>query len=112
MNAPVAFDARRWAVDNFAGCDLGDQRRASRLVTLAEQIADQPSESLPKIADSWSDLKALYRLLDRPEATLDSVTEVHRCRVKERRGKFLVLSDTTHVDFGRWRKIRRQLILP
>lgn len=106
MNAPVAFDARRWAVDNFAGCDLGDQRRASRLVTLAEQIADRPSESLPKIADSWSDLKALYRLLDRPEATLDSVTEVHRCRVKERRGKFLVLSDTTHVDFGRWRKIK------
>ena len=65
MNVPVAFDAHRWAVDNFAGCDLGDQRRESRLVTLAEQVADRPSESLPKIADSWSDLKALYRLLDR-----------------------------------------------
>jgi hypothetical protein len=105
MNSQVKFEPRGWAVENFRGCGLGDQRRGSRLVTMAEQIVDRPSESLPKIASNWSDLKAIYRLLDRPETNLDSVTEVHRREVKRQRGRFLVLSDTTHVDFGRLRKI-------
>ena len=48
-------------------------RRTKRLVTLATQVAGDPSSSLPKQTQDWSDLKAAYRLLDRPEATFEVI---------------------------------------
>lgn len=100
------FDTQQWAQDNFADAPLGDQRRSRRLVAVASQISDRPAASTPKIAPLWKDTKALYRLLDTPQVDLQSVTEPHRRRVAARGGKLLLLSDTTHVDFGRRRQVR------
>jgi hypothetical protein len=58
------------------------------------------------MAKDWGGIKGIYRLLDRPEATLSSVTQTHRAQVTEKQGRFLILSDTTHVDFGRRRQIQ------
>ena len=46
-----SFDTKKWAKDNFAGCDLEDVRRSNRLVKLASQVVHRPSASLPKIGE-------------------------------------------------------------
>ncbi len=91
-----------WANTQFATAPLGDRRRTQRLVTLATQIAGDPSSSLPKQAQHWSDLKGAYRLLDRPEATFTTLAGPHWQLTTEQaqRGRFLILDDTTEIDFG------------
>jgi len=106
MNRGNVFDMQKWSADNFEGCDLGDARRSRRLVKLAGQVANRPSASLPKIGETWGGVKGIYRLLDRPEATLSSVTEAHRRRGARAKGRFLITSDTTHIDFGKQRQIK------
>ncbi len=57
-----------WAQLNFADCELGDKRRAHRLVQVAEEIANHPAASLSNQIEHWGDLKAAYRLFDREVA--------------------------------------------
>lgn len=105
MTMTVQFDTEHWATDNFRDCRLGDRRRSQRLVKFARQAADRPAASLPKIGEDWGGTRGIYRLLDNPAATLQSVTQTHRRRTTQHRGRFLIVSDTTHVDFGRQRKL-------
>lgn len=98
-------DPRQWAQENFGGCALGDRRRTQRLVKVAGQVAERPAASLPKIGGDWAGTRGIYRLLDCEQATLSSVTQHHRDTVRSRPGRFLILSDTTHVNFGRNRSI-------
>ena len=73
----LEVDPAAWAYTQFATAKLGDRRRTRRLVTLATQIAGDPSSSLPKQTQHWGDLKAAYRLLDRPEATFEVIAAPH-----------------------------------
>lgn len=100
------FDQYQWSQDHFANAPLGDKRRSKRLANLVEKIVNKPAASIPKINECWKDTKATYRLLDCPEATLQSVTAAHRERLAQREGVQLILSDTCHIDFGRGRKVR------
>jgi hypothetical protein len=97
----LVFDTNDWAQQQFSCCQLGDQRRTRRLVRLAEQVVSHPSGGFPEQTETWADLKAAYRLLDRPEVTFQAVGEAHwrqtRCRSA---GRYLVLGDTTELDFG------------
>ena len=70
----LEVDPAAWAYTQFAAAQLGDRRRTQRLVTLATQIASDPSSSLPKQTQDWGDLKAAYRLLDRPGATFQAIS--------------------------------------
>jgi hypothetical protein len=99
------FDTEKWAEENFHDCDLGDRRRARRLELFAGQAAKRSAASLPKIGEDWGGTKGIYRLLDRPEATLESVTQAHRNLMRQKEGRFLITCDTTHVDFGCQRKL-------
>jgi hypothetical protein len=93
----------RWAEENFRDCDLGDQRRSKRLELFAGQAANRPAASLPNIGEDWGGTKGIYRLLDRPEVTFESVTQTHRKRITQQTGRFVISCDTTHVDFG-WQR--------
>jgi hypothetical protein len=110
---PQALDPRAWQVDpaawattQCATARLGDRRRTARLVALAEQIARDPSSGLPRQTQTWGDLKAAYRLLDRPEATFQAVAAPHRQRTRAQaeRGRFLIVDDTTEIDDGATRQ--------
>jgi hypothetical protein len=104
----VVCDIQQWAETHFGAADLGDRRRARRLVTLAAQIAANPAGSLPDQTEAWGDLKAAYRLLDRPEVTFAAVAAPHwqLTRAAARPGgRVLVLNDTTEIDFARNRLI-------
>jgi Transposase DNA-binding/Transposase Tn5 dimerisation domain len=102
----LLLDIRPWAEANFGAADLGDRRRTQRLVAVATQIAADPAASLPDQAETWADLKASYRLFDRPEVTFAAVAQPHWQRSRAcGPGRYLVLDDTTELDFGRSRQI-------
>ena len=95
-----------WAQLNFGGCDLGDKRRTKRLVQVAEQIANNPSASLPNQTELWGDLKAAYRLFDCDEVTFEAVSRPHWELTKQSaKGRCLVIGDTTEFNFGKYREI-------
>ncbi len=96
------IDPAAWATTQFATAQLRDRRRTARLVRLATQIARDPSSSLPQETETWGDLKAAYRLLDRPEATFEILAAPHwqLTRGQAQPGRFLIVDDTTEIDFG------------
>jgi len=90
-----------WSELEFGACELGDDRRTRRLVQYARQMAEKPDASTPRQTEGWSDCKAVYRLFERPEVTFVAVTAAHYERtVNLPPGKYLVISDTTEVDYG------------
>ena len=98
--------AMQWAQRNFGSCKLGDKRRTNRLIQVAQRIASNPSASLPNQTETWSDLKAAYKLFDRQEVTFEAIARPHWELTKQRpAGRYLVIGDTTEIDFGKRRMI-------
>jgi hypothetical protein len=50
-----------------------------------QMVANRPAATLPKIGEEWGGAKGIYRLLDRPEATLESVTQTHRPKKRKKK---------------------------
>ena len=104
----LEVDPAVWASTQFHTAELRDRRRTQRLVKLAAQIARDPSSSLPKQTQTWGDLKAAYRLLDRPEATFQVIAAPHWQLTLSQAGtgRFLIVDDTTEIDFGTKRQAK------
>ncbi len=103
----MALDTKTWAQQQFGDCDLGDKRRTKRLVKMAEQIANNPAGSFPDQMERWGDVKAAYRLFDRDDVTFESIASPHWEATRQREsGSYLILNDTTEIDFGKDRKVQ------
>ena len=90
-----------WAQINFGNCDLGDKRRTRRLIQVATDVANNPSASFPDQMKTWGDLKAAYNLFDCDDVTLEAIARPHWELTKARpAGRYLVIGDTTELDFG------------
>lgn len=90
-----------WSERQFGTCHLGDERRTRRLVTYARQMAEKPDASTPRQTENWADCKAAYRLFEQQDVTFEAVTAVHyRNTLDSLSGTYLVISDTTEIDFG------------
>lgn len=101
--AGVELDVAKWAERQFGRCDLGDARRSRRAVHVASQMAADPDASTPAQTEKWSDLKAAYRLFDGEEVTFENLAGPHWERTRRRSaGAWLVLGDTTEINFGRF----------
>ncbi len=95
-----------WSRVQFQECDLGDVRRTERLIKYASQMAERPDASTPEQTESWADCKAAYRLFDQEEVTFDAVIAPHNHQtLKLSPGTYLVVSDTTELDFGYLRQV-------
>lgn len=102
----LELDVNRWAEEQFGECDLGDKRRTQRAVQVAAQFAADPSGSTTRQTESWGDCKAAYRLMDQKDVTFRAMAEPHwRHTRAQTRGDFLLLGDTTTIDFGRHREV-------
>jgi hypothetical protein len=53
-----------WAMEEFAGAALGDERLNQRLVKLATRFADKPTASIPGACEDWSETQAAYRFFE------------------------------------------------
>lgn len=88
-----------WVEQNFTGCRLGNVTRTERLKKVALNMLDCPDGSLPTQNANWSDLKAAYRLFDRPEATIGNIAGVHWQQTRQSAVKrCLLISDTTDIN--------------
>jgi hypothetical protein len=97
----VTMDAHTWAKEQFGQCELKDLRRTRRLTELAAGVLCHPSGSLPEQTANMADLKAAYRLLACGDVGFEAVAGPHWEQTRRRPpGRYLVLSDTTELDFG------------
>lgn len=105
--AIVTLGVDAWAEQQFGNCDLGDRRRTRRLVKFASQAAEKPDASTPRQTEVWADLKAAYRLFDQDEVTFTAITAPHQelTRSQLDDGVWLILNDTTELNFGFLREI-------
>jgi hypothetical protein len=102
----VTTSALVWAREQFGQCDLKDKRRTRRLEQVAASALSHPSGSLPEQAADTADLKAAYRLFACEDVSFADIAGPHWKLTRQRPpGVYLVLNDTTEVDFG----IRREL---
>jgi Transposase DNA-binding/Transposase Tn5 dimerisation domain len=91
-----------WVAEELAGLELGDARRNRRLIQLVEDLAAQPTASIPLASGGWAETKAAYRLLNNPALDWRDLLEVHTVRTGERlqgHPVVLCLQDTTEADF-------------
>jgi len=91
-----------WAQQEFGNVDLGDIRRARRLVRVASQLSKKSQGTLPGTFPNWSELRAAYRLLENPSVTYQQIIGPHWARTRDacrQPGEYLVVEDTTALDF-------------
>jgi len=97
------MSAKDWAIAEFGGAELHDQRRTRRLVRVAAQLAADPHGKLPQSFSTWAELKATYRLLEESDVTHEAILDSHTSRVRNecrRPGDYLFVEDTTELDFS------------
>jgi hypothetical protein len=104
---PPLAEPHDWAEQQFGQADLRDGRRTRRLVHYAAQAAADPSGSVPQqTGGSWSDTKAVYTLCNNAHVTFTAVCTPHWQQTRQTPpGCYLVLGDTTEVDFGAQRDL-------
>ena len=90
---------------NFGKVDLGHKRRTDRLVALVDGMCRHPGGTLPDKLNRPADLRAFYRLMNRPEVTHDILIGGHAAATRQRIAALrpgsivLNLHDATELDF-------------
>src|SRR6202521_3091207 len=90
--------------EHFGRAQLGDARRRKRLVQVANDMVHHPGGTFPDKLNRPADLKAFYRLMDRPEATHEVLIRSHAdqtraCIAARGSGVVLLLHDATELDY-------------
>ena len=110
-----------WTEMNFEKNDFNDKRLNRRDVNIADAILTHPPKLVSGLYANAYDSVAAYRFLQNDKTSLDSVTQTHRnntCEAIVQLGKqaldagekkpvVLLLGDTSEVNFGYKRKIKR-----
>jgi hypothetical protein len=58
------WEARKWAYEEFGGADLGDQRRRSRLLAIATQLALTPDGRISRVFRGSADRQGAYDFVE------------------------------------------------
>lgn len=109
MDAVLSFGQR-----NFDTVDLGHKRRTDRLVAVADQMCRHPGGTLPGKLSRPCELRAFYRLMNRPEATHAAIMQGHtnqtRTLIAESGAKtVLIVHDATELDYTSKTTVRGSL---
>lgn len=89
-------------MEEFSGARLGDSRLTKRLIRLVDDLAAQPTQSIPQACGGLAETKAAYRLLDNDAVDWRAMLAAHGEPTVERMGleeRVLCLQDTTELDF-------------
>jgi Transposase DNA-binding len=110
MNTPEATFGMR----NFGTVDLGDKRRTDCLVRTVDVLCRHPGGTLPDKLNRPADLRAFYRLMNRPEVTHEALIRRHaeytrQCMAASGAAVVLLLHDATELDYTKKTTVSRQL---
>lgn len=94
----------RFGSTQFAGAQLGDERRTKRLIRLADQILLHPGGTLPdKIPDPYQ-LDSAYRFFAEPEVTPSAILTPHTTQVRQAmtdsKEVILIPHDSTELNYS------------
>jgi hypothetical protein len=97
-----------WAMEEFAGAALGDERLNQRLMKLATRFADKPTASIPGACGDWSETQAAYRFFEQSSDQKralgwQDILAPHMACTEARMRQHpvvLCLQDTTELDFN------------
>lgn len=109
MSIVTLKPAGQWAQEEFAFADLGEPRLNKRVVKIATHLATSPGGTLPQAFPDWAELKAAYRFFDNPRVDFAKVVQPHLKRTRlacREPGEYLVIEDTSILDFSAHRKTR------
>lgn len=99
--ASSLLSSEQWAEQQFGECDFGDIRRTQRAIRFGASMANNSSGSTPCQTEDWAECKAAYRLIGSEHVTFDAIQQPHRRRtLAQAGGNFLLIGDTTELDFG------------
>jgi hypothetical protein len=107
MSTTTLEPAGQWAQAEFGFAELGDARLNKRLVNIATSLAANPGGTLPQALTEWDELKAAYRFFDNATVDYQKVLQPHLERTRlgcREPGEYLMIEDTTDLDFSRHRK--------
>lgn len=76
--------ADRSALDEFAGVELGDARRAARVRKVVEALQADPAAPFPKALATVAAREAFYRLVNNEAVTLDALLVPHSAQTVAR----------------------------
>jgi hypothetical protein len=68
----------------YAGADLGDERRSKRLVGIVRRLQNKPRASFPEAMQSSAELEGFYRFVNNPGVDPREILEPHRTATLER----------------------------
>lgn len=98
MNPALSFGHR-----NFGQVNLKDRRRTRRLVELVDAMHRHPGGTLPDKLKQPAELRAFYRLMDRPEVTHNVLIAGHAAETQRAIAAcdttVLILHDATELDY-------------
>jgi hypothetical protein len=92
-----------WAAQELRQANLGEARRTRRLIQIVEDLAAQPSASVPQASGTWAKTKAVYRFWDDAPVTPAAIRESHIHSTVERsrrQRQVLAVQDTTELDYA------------
>lgn len=90
-----------WANEEFETIDLGDKRLNRRTVLLAEQLAENPTSSIPGACKGWKETLGAYRLISNDKVNCQSVFTPHlESTVKRMAAQPVVLCVQDTTSFG------------
>lgn len=92
-----------WASEEFETIHLGDKRLDRRTVLLAEQLAQNPTSSIPGACKGWKETLGAYRLISNDKVDCQSVFTPHLDSTVKRMAAqpvALCVQDTTSLDFN------------
>jgi IS4 transposase len=82
---------------------MKDVRLKRRLISLVEQLSQQPTASVPVACGNWSQTKAAYRFWDNDKVDGQEIRKAHQLSTVARMKKeeiILAIQDTTNLDFS------------
>ena len=96
-------ERKRGVTNELVGLDMGDPRRETRALLMAERLAHSPGSSIPDAMLTEAEVEGAYLHLSSPHVTLNDILAPHvaqtRARVLEA-GLAYVAHDTTECTFG------------
>jgi hypothetical protein len=87
----------------FAGAELGDQRRSDRLVWIADALHKEPAKGFPRALGSDAALEAFYRFINNDAFSADDIVAPHLLATMKRAAEAkmtLAIHDTTLFEYS------------
>lgn len=104
-------DNAKWAEKTFGKTNLGDPRRTSRLVKLAQTLANEPGKPFVSITESPADMEGAYRFIRNESVDATSIAEAGfkvTAAYAEQHNTLLALEDTTTISYSH-KSVRNEL---